>query len=402
MGTPLGTGAIEACTHVGAPGTRSGPRGRRRVRAEHHPTRGWRRGRGRSGALPAPPAGARRRRRRRRRGRFHNQRRQGGGVTWCSRQRPRSTMPRSGRYRAIAFNSRGGGVGVGGSWRLRGSVTNSATGTVSATGSAGGPTVGASNQAAGARRGKRPFPRAADHQRRYGRRRRRRRRNAGCGGFGDGLPSIGWRRWGSQRGSGGKAAACRRPTTLELRGWWARERVREPARSDRALLIPGVGPQPRAISGRCGDPPTAARPRPLRRSGREPKRTAMPKRRQSPTASTASPTPTSLLPRARQAPAARVVRGAPRGVRQGWLAPMKRAARRGARAHRAALRAQPLARPKVFRIHRDVRFSKDKSPYKTHIGGYIAHRGRGRGPSAPAPLYVHLGVDERSSAPATT
>jgi uncharacterized protein DUF2461 len=30
-----------------------------------------------------------------------------------------------------------------------------------------------------------------------------------------------------------------------------------------------------------------------------------------------------------------------------------------------------LGEPKVFRIFRDVRFSKDKSPYKTHIGGYI-------------------------------
>lgn len=31
-----------------------------------------------------------------------------------------------------------------------------------------------------------------------------------------------------------------------------------------------------------------------------------------------------------------------------------------------------LAEPKVFRIFRDVRFSKDKSPYKTHLGGFIA------------------------------
>ena len=30
-----------------------------------------------------------------------------------------------------------------------------------------------------------------------------------------------------------------------------------------------------------------------------------------------------------------------------------------------------LDEPKVFRIFRDVRFSKDKSPYKTHIGGFI-------------------------------
>ena len=31
----------------------------------------------------------------------------------------------------------------------------------------------------------------------------------------------------------------------------------------------------------------------------------------------------------------------------------------------------PLAAPKLFRIQRDVRFSKDKSPYKTNIAGLI-------------------------------
>jgi uncharacterized protein (TIGR02453 family) len=54
----------------------------------------------------------------------------------------------------------------------------------------------------------------------------------------------------------------------------------------------------------------------------------------------------------------------------------------------------PLAAPKVFRIHRDVRFAKDKSPYKTHIGGYVGIEGAGNGPSAPAPLYLHLGATE--------
>jgi uncharacterized protein (TIGR02453 family) len=52
----------------------------------------------------------------------------------------------------------------------------------------------------------------------------------------------------------------------------------------------------------------------------------------------------------------------------------------------------------VFRIFRDVRFSKDKSPYKTHIGGYVriagSGEGGGDGPSATAPLYVHIGVGE--------
>jgi uncharacterized protein (TIGR02453 family) len=41
----------------------------------------------------------------------------------------------------------------------------------------------------------------------------------------------------------------------------------------------------------------------------------------------------------------------------------------------------------VFRIYRDVRFSPDKSPYKTNLGTYLPYRGiRG----APGGLYVHV------------
>ena len=40
-----------------------------------------------------------------------------------------------------------------------------------------------------------------------------------------------------------------------------------------------------------------------------------------------------------------------------------------------------------FRIYRDVRFSRDKSPYKTNLGTYLPYRGvRG----APGGLYVHI------------
>lgn len=78
---------------------------------------------------------------------------------------------------------------------------------------------------------------------------------------------------------------------------------------------------------------------------------------------------------------------------RGWLRPM--------RALLAELRERidpffprhPLGEPKVFRIFRDVRFSKDKSPYKTHIGGYVPIDHAGTGPSLPAPVYVHLGTD---------
>jgi uncharacterized protein (TIGR02453 family) len=57
-----------------------------------------------------------------------------------------------------------------------------------------------------------------------------------------------------------------------------------------------------------------------------------------------------------------------------------------------------LDEPKVFRIFRDVRFSKDKSPYKTHIGGYLPMKRSGKSASAPAALYVHVGDTERFAA----
>lgn len=41
----------------------------------------------------------------------------------------------------------------------------------------------------------------------------------------------------------------------------------------------------------------------------------------------------------------------------------------------------------LFRIHRDTRFSKDKTPYKTHAGAVIFHQNRGQ----PAPcFYLHI------------
>ena len=47
----------------------------------------------------------------------------------------------------------------------------------------------------------------------------------------------------------------------------------------------------------------------------------------------------------------------------------------------AALAPEFEANPKrsLFRIHRDVRFSKDKSPYKSHAALWVYHRAPGRG-----------------------
>ncbi len=41
----------------------------------------------------------------------------------------------------------------------------------------------------------------------------------------------------------------------------------------------------------------------------------------------------------------------------------------------------------IFRINRDIRFSKDKSPYKTNFGAFIAPGGRNRGTGG---YYIHV------------
>jgi uncharacterized protein (TIGR02453 family) len=92
---------------------------------------------------------------------------------------------------------------------------------------------------------------------------------------------------------------------------------------------------------------------------------------------------------------------------RGWFQAHREEYERGWRAPLAALLAEvrerisrtyagvPLAEPKIFRIHRDVRFSRDKSPYKTSLGGYVPVAG-GRGPSVerPAAIYFHVGFEE--------
>jgi len=78
----------------------------------------------------------------------------------------------------------------------------------------------------------------------------------------------------------------------------------------------------------------------------------------------------------------------------GWLRPMQALLGEFRERIDPAFPQQPLGAPKVFRIYRDVRFSKDKSPYKTHVGGYVGLGGVDAGPSAPSPLYLHLGDSE--------
>jgi uncharacterized protein (TIGR02453 family) len=44
----------------------------------------------------------------------------------------------------------------------------------------------------------------------------------------------------------------------------------------------------------------------------------------------------------------------------------------------------------VFRIHRDVRFAKDKSPYKTNVGAVLTRAGSKNDPGL---FYVHVAID---------
>jgi len=49
------------------------------------------------------------------------------------------------------------------------------------------------------------------------------------------------------------------------------------------------------------------------------------------------------------------------------------------------------AKDALFRIYRDVRFSRDKTPYKTHFGAYMASGGR---KSRDAGYYMHISPEE--------
>src|SRR6187397_2751326 len=48
----------------------------------------------------------------------------------------------------------------------------------------------------------------------------------------------------------------------------------------------------------------------------------------------------------------------------------------------------------IFRIYRDVRFSADKSPYKTHAAAWFPHESRKKNPSAPG-FYLHIEPKEQ-------
>jgi uncharacterized protein (TIGR02453 family) len=84
---------------------------------------------------------------------------------------------------------------------------------------------------------------------------------------------------------------------------------------------------------------------------------------------------------------------------EGWNAPMKLLLAEVRASIDAAYKHCELDEPKVFRIFRDVRFAKDKSPYKTHIGAFIPLARSGKKViDLPMALYFHVGAKERFGA----
>jgi uncharacterized protein (DUF2461 family) len=77
-----------------------------------------------------------------------------------------------------------------------------------------------------------------------------------------------------------------------------------------------------------------------------------------------------------------------------WVAPMTALLGEVARQIAPAYKPLALAAPKVMRIYRDVRFSNDKAPYKTHIGAVITVAGKAVGEGGNAAMYIHLGLEE--------
>lgn len=82
-----------------------------------------------------------------------------------------------------------------------------------------------------------------------------------------------------------------------------------------------------------------------------------------------------------------------RGYELLWLEPMS-ALLHELSAPLAKLYGKKLGPPKIFRINRDVRFAKDKRPYKTTIGGMLPFEGSGGPMEGPAALYLQLGTEE--------
>jgi uncharacterized protein (TIGR02453 family) len=77
-----------------------------------------------------------------------------------------------------------------------------------------------------------------------------------------------------------------------------------------------------------------------------------------------------------------------------WVEPMLALLREIARGLAPAYKPFKLGEPGVLRIHRDLRFSRDKTPYKTHIAGDIRLGGDRVAEAGNTALYLQLGLEE--------
>jgi uncharacterized protein (TIGR02453 family) len=73
-----------------------------------------------------------------------------------------------------------------------------------------------------------------------------------------------------------------------------------------------------------------------------------------------------------------------------WVTPMTELLDEVATKLGKAYAPYKLGAPKLFRIYRDTRFAKDKSPYKTHCAAVIPFAKELSG----MPLYIHVGLEE--------
>jgi uncharacterized protein (TIGR02453 family) len=76
-----------------------------------------------------------------------------------------------------------------------------------------------------------------------------------------------------------------------------------------------------------------------------------------------------------------------------WVTPLVAALEDVARRLGPMYRPLRLGEPGVLRIHRDLRFARDRTPYKTHIAGVLRLAGRPIAQAGNAVLYVELGLD---------
>lgn len=77
-----------------------------------------------------------------------------------------------------------------------------------------------------------------------------------------------------------------------------------------------------------------------------------------------------------------------------WVQPMTQLFEQVREALAPVYAGRPIGAPKLFRLHRDVRFGKDKTPYKTHIAGVLPlHADRKPVEGGCTPLYLEIGVD---------